>query len=152
MISTKKPGRRQRMDRCQTNLHEQVATQQAVVLPSNQKSEKVKPSAVAIDEFPATPGPVTDQSYGTSNIPVECKPALDLLLRAIKQSQTTTATEHKSPSPQIVVNIPVTPTPQPTDTNVENCSDGTSSDLDQTSVSRKTSKVQNCTSLNVMTE
>ena len=92
----------------------------------------------------ATPEPVTDQGSDSSNIPVEFKPAFDLFLRAIKQSQTTRATEHKSLSPQIV-NIPNATTPQPIDTDVEDCSEKISSDLDQGSLKTEALQVQNCT-------
>ena len=151
VISAIKPSRRQRMVRCPTNLHEKVATQHAVMSPSNQKSKQVKPSATVASETlsapkdnQATPEPVTDQGSDSSNIPVEFKPAFDLFLRAIKQSQTTRATEHKSLSPQIV-NIPNATTPQPIDTDVEDCSEKISSDLDQGSLKTEALQVQNCT-------
>ena len=68
VISAIKPSRRQRMVRCPTNLHAKVATQHAVMSPSNQKSIQAKPAAtVATEKFPApkdnqgTPEPVTGQ-------------------------------------------------------------------------------------------
>ena len=157
VISAIKPSRRQRMVRCPTNLHEKVTPQHAVMLPGNQKSKQAKPSAtVAVEKFPAprdnqaTPEPVTDQGYDTSDVPVEFKPAFDLFLRAIKRhSQETAATEHKSLSPQIM-NIPNATTAQPINSEVKDCSEKISSDLDQTSVSRKTLEIQDCTSNKVM--
>ena len=156
VISAIKPSRRQRMVRCPTNLHEKVATQHAVMSPSNRKPQQAKPSAtVASEKFPApnnnqaTPEPITDQGSDASNIPVEFKPAFDLFLRAIKQSQPTTATEDKTLSPQIV-NIPNAATNKPIDTDVEDCSEEISSEPDQTSVNRETLKVHDCTPNKVM--
>ena len=78
------------MDHSPANLHTQVATQQAVMLPSNQPSEKARPLAtVAIAQFPEPKDkqdiaePAIDQGYDASNIPVQFKPALDFL-RTIK--------------------------------------------------------------------
>ena len=151
VISAIKPSRRQRMVRCPTNLHEKVATQHAVMSPSNRKPQQAKPSAtVASEKFPApnnnqaTPEPVTDQGSDASNIPVEFKPAFDLFLRAIKQSQPTTATEDKTLRPQIV-NIPNATTAQPIGTEVEDCVDEISSDLDQGSLKTEALQVQDCT-------
>ena len=156
VISAIKPSSKQSMVRCPTNLHEKIATQHAVMSPSNQKPEQATPAAtVAYEKFPApkdnhaTPKPVTDQDYDTSDISVEFKPAFDLFLRAIKQSQTTRATEQKSLSPQIV-NIPNATTNKPIDTDVEDCSDELSSEPDQTSVKRKTLKVHDWTPNKVM--
>ena len=151
VISAIKPSRRQRMVRCPTNLHEKVATQHAVMSPSNRKPQQAKPSAtVASERFPAlnnnqaTPEPVTDQGSGASNIPVEFKPAFDLFLRAIKQSQPTTATKDKTLSPQIV-NIPNATTAQPIGTEVEDCVDEISSDLDQGRLKTEALQAQDCT-------
>ena len=151
VISAIKPSRRQRMVRCPTNLHEKVATQHAVMSPSNRKPQQAKPSATVVSEkFPApnnnqaTPEPITDQGSDASNIPVEFKPAFDLFVRAIKQSQPTTATEDKTLSPQIV-NIPNATTAQPIGTEVEDCVDEISSDLDQGSLNAEALQVQDCT-------
>ena len=151
VISAIKPSRRQRMVRCPTNLHEKVATQHAVMSPSNRKPQPAKPSAtVASEKFPApnnnqaTPEPVTDPGSDASNIPVEFKPAFDLFLRAIKQSQPTTATEDKTLSAQIV-NIPTATTAQPIGTEVEDCVDEISPDLDQGSLKTEALQVQDCT-------
>ena len=95
------------------------------------------------------PQTVVNEGYDASNIPVEFKPALDLFLQAIKQSQTTMASEHKSLSSQSV-NIPAAPTAQSPNTDVEDCPSEIASALDQTSVSRKTLKVQDCTSHKVI--
>ena len=146
VVSTIKPTRSPKPTHFPVNTCKQSADKQS----SNQKPTEIGSSpAGVIEQSPepkvtqATSEPVTDQVCDTSNIPVEFKPALDLLLHAIKQSQSASTTADIS-SLQNVNTLVVT--------NIKDTSDQTAPKQSRPTLSEETLNVQESIPTEVKTE